>query len=261
MSQAQEVTLSSGEQQVQEANSELGSEEVEIVITKTPVVWGNLVQKLRQVNGETNREQVQNSSQENSQENSQKVKPRGFGNRNFNSGTRETVKGKNPDRKGSFKNCQDKPRLSGEKFEQELNKCKKTFYTHLNEYLKEEVQMEVKTENPDSKKQSGPKLVKKTNLQRIQDGMVTLNVLRAMRDREFKSYLQAHQQAHHQLEQTESKQITYDDFESGLVFLDELVANRRMNFVFELAEYLAKFNIVITQRGKTLMAHSVYLKL
>jgi len=256
MSEVQEVL----EIQADSSSVEEKSVIEEVVITKAPVVWGNLTAKLREAKEIADKlatNKVVKESSENAKSDveltSNRVKPRGFKKQSGDSNQNKHTK--------KFSN--DKPRLSREKFEQELIKCKKAFYTHFNEYLKEEVQIEVKTsENPDSKKQTGPKSVKKTNLQRIQDGMITVNILRVIRDRELKSNSKSKLTLEPEPEQEPKQKPTIDnDIESELGFLDELVANRKMNFVFELSEHMAKFNVVVTQRGKSLMLHSFYIKL
>ena len=130
---------------------------------------------------------------------------------------------------------QKQPRLSQKDYLYELKNCQKSFFLHLEEYLKQEVLDKSKT-NDDKKE---VKVIKKTNLQRIQNGSPGVNVMRLFLDK---------------TENSQQKYIT------ELKYLDNLVTNRQMNFVETLSNYMDKYGVVTSFKGKNnIMIHSPYL--
>ncbi len=226
----------------------------------TPVAYSSLLAKLReQQKQKLSSEQVESESKPESDIKSgsqaQKTQKRGFGkNQKTTTPKRSTRQTKSQDQtegqtqtnselkqrprsnfKPKFQQNQT-PRLSPEEYMEELKKCQNTFFKYLGEYLREEVVMKPKQE--DTKKDSGKKdakqakPVKKTNLQRIQDGQ-SVNILRAIKEKEQNS---------------------------DLKYLDNLVTNRQIDFVKNLAEQMSRACVCTNFKGKyTIMLHSPYL--
>lgn len=205
----------------------------------TPVAYASLLSKLRQnanvVNSNSNSNDVNNNKQENqSEKNKRGFRPRQNGqkprqNRQKNQDTQEIQQGSQENVQGQ----QGEVRLSPEDYLGELKKCQKAFFVHLVEYLKEE--FVIKSENDKNKE---VKIIKKTNLERIKDGL-GVNVMRLFLDKS---------------EKPEQKYI------AELKYLDNLVTNRQMNFVGALTKYMNNYGIVTSFRGKNnIMIHSPYI--
>lgn len=126
------------------------------------------------------------------------------------------------------------PKLSTRDYISELYKCHDIFYLRLNEYLKTEVIY--KTRPSDDKKE--PVIIKKTNLERIQSG-AKFNVLNLFYDT--------------------SPDAEYK-YLPEVKFLDNMIANKKMDFHFKLANYMKKFNIMVTFKNKNnIILHSPHL--
>lgn len=233
-----------------------------------PVVYSSLLSKLRQNSkpDETQQEQnIQNNNNNNNNTNHPNI--RGFkkSGQKFNKSqqtdqiqqtqqtqqthqTQQTQQGfqrstKNKKQKYSKEKPQGKPqqtqrypRLSPEEYKEELKNCQKAFFVHLVKYLKEEFVVEQKLDD-DKKKEV--KIIKKTKLERIQNGY-GVNVMRLFLNKGENSQ--------------EQKYI--DD----LKYLDNLVSNRQMDFVNTLSIYMSKYGLATSFRGKNnIMIHSPYL--
>ena len=225
----------------------LESNQTQLKIPLAPVVYSSLLSKLRQNNGmvvsvqdnnqDTNQDTNQNNNlqeQHGNDKNKRGFKPRQNGQKpQPKKNGQQTQQGFQRNYKNN--NQPRQPRLSPEDYLDELKNCQKLFFVHLAEYLKEEFIVKSKPED-DKKKEI--KIIKKTNLSRIQGGL-GVNVMRIFLDKN---------------ENSEQKYIT------GLGYLDNLVSNRQMNFVETLTNYMNKYGISTSFRGKNnIMIHSPYI--
>ena len=234
-------------------------------IPLVPAVYANLLSKLRQhsnITSNTITDPIQDTNQNNNSQqqysddkNKRGFKPRQNGIKPRQSQQQSQSQSQSQSQQQSqqqqqqqyfqnnYRNQQSQQRLSPEAYLNELKNCQKTFFVHLAEYLKEEITIKSKSENDKKKESKEDKkkeyiVVKKTNLERIQGGN-SVNVM--------KLFLNIS-------DSTDQKYIT------GLGYLDNLVSNRQMNFFETLSNYMNKYNIVTSFRGKTnIMLHSPHL--
>ena len=185
-------------------------------------------------------EQGQNQGQNQNQE---QVHRQSSSNNNTRTNEKYGFKGKNQTQRQPLAQTQNQtntqrqftrtPRLSPEEYAGELEKCSKAFFVHLNEYLGEEFVIKGKP-NPDKPKEV-PKSTKKTNLQRIQDGMA-VNVLKVVYDREK---------------------------DGDLKYLDNLVRSTDMSLLTKIGTYMKNYGLVTTLKNlnnrDAIFVHSQYV--
>ena len=127
------------------------------------------------------------------------------------------------------------PRLSSEDYLQRLIGCQTLFMNELKLYLKEEIKTNEKETNTTdkSKLKSKPSKVQMTNLEQIQCGSRSINIIRVINSR------------------VEPQKMIY--------FVN-LLKNRQMNFVEHLSEFMNKYNIRTTYKSlNTILLHSPYI--
>jgi hypothetical protein len=195
-----------------------------------PVVYASLLSKLRQhtdVATSTNEHVPINTNQNNDDKNKREPKPR------QNGQYQQDFQRNNRNQQGQPM----QPRLSPEDYGNELKKCQKVFFVHLSEYLKEQVIIKSK---PEEDKKKEVKVIKKTNLERIQNGS-SVNVMKLFLNNS---------------ENTNQQQ----KYINGLEYFDNLISNKQMNFFETLSNYMDKYNVVTSFRGKNnILIHSPYL--
>ena len=146
-------------------------------------------------------------------------------------------------------NNKKNPRLSPEEYSNELKKCQKLFFVNLAKYLKEEIVIKTK---PDSKNTT--QTIKKTNLQKIQDGS-SVNIMKIFLNKNHDDKID--ENTSHDVNPVVNPQNKYID---GLEYFDNLISNRQMNFVETLSDYMSKYGVITTFKGKNnILIHSQYL--
>ena len=210
------------------------NKEIQTKYNQNPVVYSSLLSKLRQNVKQINHETEQNKETNTLNNNEQRPKVRGFKNSNKKQNLDQK---QNLDKKQNLDQKQNEPRLSTEEYLYELKKCQKAFFVELSDYLKEEILIKQKTDD-DKKKEITT--IKKTNLDKILDGQ-SVNIIKIVTNR------------------YQSK-ITDKNKNDDLKYLDNLITNRQMNFVKTLSNYMDKYEVLTTFRGKNnIILHSQYL--
>ena len=130
------------------------------------------------------------------------------------------------------------PRLSPEEYQRRLTSCQTVFMNELKTYLKEEVKQKEtgdveksnKTKSADKPKSKKPQM---TNLEQIQSGYRSVNIVRVINSRVDPS---------------------------KIVYFENLVKNRQINFVQHLCEFMAKYDVRTTYKSlNTILLHSPHI--
>lgn len=169
---------------------------------KTPVIYANLLSKLKQnINSDTNTTNNKKIFTPTETKYHQIAKPRYY-------------------------------RLSPEEYLTRLENCQKSFFAHLNEYLKKEAVMK-------SKSDDNLKITKTTNLEKIKCGQ-NVNVMKLFLNDDIK--------------------YPQHKYIKDLKYLDNLVSNKEMNFVLNLSNYMSAYGISTSFKGKNyIILHSPYV--
>lgn len=226
----------------QEQNQEQNQEQVQVEVQSVPttVAYLDLVKKLRQMREQT--EPTESVQEETIQETKQVSKPkvRGFKNVSKSQKNTNTRPQNQTDTKQRLSRL---PRLSPEEYQKRLVGCQTVFMNELKTYLKEEVKTREKenketgeagkseeyktTDKPKSKK------VQMTNLEQIQSGSRSVNIVRVINSRVEPS---------------------------KMVYFENLLKNRQMNFVEHLSEFMSKYDVRTTYKSlNTILLHSPYI--
>lgn len=218
------------EQQVENNNEENETKQVQ---SSRPVVYSNLLKKLRESNTQTN-----TNNEINTEIKLPVLKPT------------KTRGLKNNSKFNSKDNMDRLPRLSKEEFMQELTKCKKLFMNELKQYLVEEIKTrdanetnetndlnETNETNKSNKSKTNNKekanKLKMTNLARIQNGSTSVNIIRTICSR---------------------------NENLKMIWMEKLITNRGMNFLSDLTNFMNKYDITTSYKSpKVILLHSPYL--
>lgn len=134
------------------------------------------------------------------------------------------------------------PRLSPEEYQKRLIGCQTVFMNELKVYLKEEIKTKEKESNEVKKSEETkttdkpkpkPIKVRMTNLEQIQSGSRSVNIVRVINSR------------------VEPQKMVY---------FENLLKNRQMNFSEHLSEFMNKYNVRTTYKSlNTILLHSPYI--
>ena len=125
-----------------------------------------------------------------------------------------------------------------------MENCQKVFFEELKKYFGEITDIKEKSTNSDTQTQaqtqaqtqetkSKTKKLQITNLERLQNGSMNVNIIRTICSR-----------------------IT----DNKLDFIEKLITNRQMNFTDVLVNYTAKYNLMTTYKSsKVILLHSPYI--
>ena len=204
-------------------------EQVQTTSVPTPVVYLDLVKKLRQLKEQT--EPVQEEIKELTNE---EIKPR-----------MKKVINKFKIQKQTNSEVQNQtnykprlPKLPFEEYQKKLMSCQELFMNELKTYLKEEIKTketneDAKTNETKTHNKSKFKKRQMTNLEKIQSGATNVNIIRV---------------------------ITTRVEPSKMEYLDNLLKNRQMNFIGYLSEFMCGYNIKTTCKSfNTILLHSPYI--
>lgn len=219
---------------VQEQVQEQNKEQVQVQSVPPTVAYLDLVKKLRQM-----REQTEQTEPTEPVKPVQESKPkvRGFKNQS------KPQKQSNAKAQNQTDAKPRMPRLSPEEYQKRLVGCQTVFMNELRTYLKEEVKTREKEtketgetgKSEETKTTDKPKSKKSqmTNLEQIQSGSRSVNIIRVINSRVEPS---------------------------KMVYLENLLKNRQMNFVEHLSEFMSKYNIRTTYKSlNTILLHSPYI--
>jgi hypothetical protein len=206
---------------------EQNQEQVLVQSVPTTVAYLDLVKKLRQL-----REQTEPVQEECKQE--PKPKVRGFKNVSKPQKQTNTRPQNQTDAKPRM------PRLSPEEYQKRLVGCQTVFMNELKIYLREEVKTKEKEtseagklEETKTTNKPQPKKVQMTNLEQIQSGSRSVNIVHIINSR-----VEA----------------------SKMVYFENLLKNRQMNFVEYLSEFMSKYDVRTTYKSlNTILLHSPYI--
>lgn len=209
---------------IQEQNQNQEQVQVDVQSVPTTVAYLDLVKKLRQLREQTEpTEPIKSVQEETRQETKHVSKPkvRGFKNVSKSQKHTNTIPQNQTD---------SKSRLSPEEYQKRLVGCQTVFMNELKTYLKEEVKTREKktTDKPKSNK------VQMTNLEQIQSGSTrSVNIVRVINSRVEPS---------------------------KMVYFENLLKNRQMNFVEHLSEFMSKYDVRTTYKSlNTILLHSPYI--
>lgn len=217
---------------------EIEVKQVQDIMPPPPVLYSNLLKKIK--------EESQVSSNNDEQNNSEIKTSKPLKTRGFKKSENTNINKKHNFKKNYNLNNNDVlPRLDNEKFKQELIKYQKLFMNELKQYLSEEIKTrdskesnEINGTNESKEKSnvSEKKRVNKskmTNLERIQSGSTSINIVRTICSRS-------------------------DDLK--MVWVEKLITNREMDFLTKLNDFISKYDIKITYKSpKVILFHSPYL--
>jgi len=209
---------------IHEQNQEQNKELIQSVPTKT---YFDLVKKLRQMKEQTEQIEPSELVQEET-----KPKTRGFKNVSRTEKQSNTITQNQTDTKPRL------PRLSPEEYQKRLVVCQTVFMNELKVYLKEEFKIKEtrETEKDDKTKtiyRHKSNKVQMTNLEQIQSGSRSVNIVRVINSR-----VEPHK----------------------MVYFENLLKNRQMNFIEHLSEFMDKYNVRTTYKSlNTILLHSPYI--
>ncbi len=225
----------------------------------TPVIYSDLLKRLRQTQAESIKLTESTESTESSGQSAQSGQSGQSAQtksdksvKSSNQSKSKNVRGFKNNSKYNNNNHTQLPRLSKEDYQKELENCQKVFMNELKVYLVEEFKEKEKqttqetnnlgnneskdvkdaknTKSKDSKSKKPPM----TNMERISKGIINVNIVRVICSR------------------VEGNKLD---------FIEKLIVNGQMDFVGKLGEYLAKYHIMTTYRTpKAILLHSPYIK-
>lgn len=207
-----------------------------------PVSYANLLKKLKisqttVPNEQNNHDNQNNQNNHDNQDNHDKQnnqvvtiiepKTRGF---------KKTFKFQNNSTK---LNTPKLPKLSPEEYQRRLSNCKIVFMNELNKFLFEEIKSREKEEKEYKEGKEGKKLkelkskITITNLERIQSGATSINIIRVISSR------------------VEPAKLEY---------LENLIRNKEQGFLAKLEESMSKYDLKVSYKSLgTILIHSPYL--
>ena len=196
---------------------------LEQVKIQSTVAYSDLVKKLRQISEPKELiEQVQ-----------EKPKTKGFINVSKTQKQSNTMPQNQTDTKPRLPRL---PRLSHEEYQKRLTICQSVFMNELKVYLRDEIKTKENNEVKKSEKTKTtdkPNKIQMTNLEQIQSGSRSVNIIRVINSR---------------IEP------------SKMVYFINLLKNRQMNFVEHLTEFMDKYNVRTTYKSlNTIILHSPYI--
>lgn len=122
-------------------------------------------------------------------------------------------------------------KLTTEEYLNKLKNCQIVFINELNKYLREIIERTEKIKKEGDKKEF--KKNKITNLERIQNGVSSVNIIRVISNRIEPSKLE---------------------------FLNNLIKNKQIGFINLLTEYMNKYNVNLTYKSpNVILLHSPYI--
>lgn len=213
---------------------EQNQEQVLVQSVPTSVAYLDLVKKLRQLREPTEPTEPEKHVLEETRHES-KPKVRGFKNVSKPQKQSNTIPQNQTDAKPRM------PILSPEEYQKRLVVCQTLFMNELKTYLKENVKTREKETSEAGKSEETktidthlPKKVQMTNLEQIQSGSRSVNIVRIINSRVEPS---------------------------KMVYLENLLKNRQMNFVEHLSEFMSKYDVRTTYKSlNTILLHSPYIK-
>lgn len=214
-------------------------------ITLSPVSYSNLLKKLRDDASKEASSPCENKSEEKNEQSPNKLEQKDEQNQTtqtqnkseeklYQSQTKfETGQKKYFKNNYSIKESPLSPGLTPQEYQIELTKCFNEFFSQMCKYFGETCLIYPKSDaktNDDKKVDVKP--IRKTNLELIQNGQ-PVNII---------------------------KIIKQNDTENKFKYFDQLIYNKRIDFINKLTDYLLKYNIHITIKSKdVMMLHSPHV--
>ena len=214
-----------------ENNQEQNQNQEQVQSVPTTVAYVDLVKKLRQMREQTEPTEPTEPTEQVQKETKQVAK---------------SQKQSNTQTQNQTYSKPRLPRLSPEEYQKKLVGCQIVFMNELKIYLREEVKIKEKETNEveksgeaekskKSKTTDKPKSMKvqMTNLEQIQSGSRRINIIRVINSRVEPS---------------------------KMVYFENLLKNRQMNFVEHLSEFMDRYNVRTTYKSlNTILLHSPYI--